>query len=53
MAVKYSVVVPCFNEEATIPAFYEAIIPVMEQTKEKYEIIFVNESNYCLYMINR
>lgn len=45
MAVKYSVVVPCFNEEATIPAFYEAIIPVMEQTKEKYEVIFVNDGS--------
>jgi dolichol-phosphate mannosyltransferase len=45
MAAKYSIVVPCFNEEATIPAFYDAIIPVMEQTKEKYEIIFVNDGS--------
>lgn len=42
---KYSIVVPCFNEEATIPAFYEAIIPVMEQTKEKYEVIFINDGS--------
>ena len=31
MAAKYSVVVPCFNEEATINKFYEAIIPVMDR----------------------
>ncbi len=45
MKAKYSIVVPCYNEEETIPAFYDAIIPVMEQTKEKYEVIFVNDGS--------
>lgn len=45
MSAKYSIVVPCWNEEETIPAFYEAIVPVMNQTKEKYEIIFVNDGS--------
>lgn len=45
MSVKYSIVVPCFNEEETVGAFYDAIIPVMEKTKEKYEIIFVNDGS--------
>lgn len=45
MKAKYSVVVPCFNEEETVNAFYDAIIPVMEQTKDKYEIIFVNDGS--------
>ena len=45
MAVKYSVVVPCFNEEETVGAFYDAVVPVMEQTKEKYELIFVNDGS--------
>ncbi len=45
MSAKYSIVVPCFNEEETIPAFYEAIIPVMDKTKEKYEVIFVNDGS--------
>lgn len=45
MSAKYSIVVPCWNEEETIPAFYEAIVPVMDQTKEKYEIIFVNDGS--------
>ena len=45
MSAKYSIVVPCFNEEETIPAFYEAIILVMDKTKEKYEVIFVNDGS--------
>ena len=43
--VKYSIVVPCFNEEATINAFYDAVIPVMEQTKDRFEIIFINDGS--------
>ena len=45
MAVKYSVVVPCFNEEETVGAFYNAVVPVMDQTKEKYELIFINDGS--------
>lgn len=45
MRAKYSIVVPCFNEEATINAFYDAVVPVMEQTKEPYELIFINDGS--------
>lgn len=45
MAVKYSVVVPCYNEEETIDAFYKAIVPVMDSIKEKYELIFINDGS--------
>lgn len=45
MQTKYSIVVPVFNEEKTIPLFYERIIPVMEKTQESYEIIFVNDGS--------
>lgn len=45
MSVKYSIVIPCYNEQETINAFYDAIIPVMDQTKEKYELIFVNDGS--------
>lgn len=45
MKVKYSVVVPVFNEEEAIPLFYKAIIPVMDKTAESYEIIFVNDGS--------
>lgn len=42
---KYSIVVPCFNEEETVDAFYEAIVPVMNNLNEPYEIIFVNDGS--------
>ncbi len=45
MKVKYSVVVPCFNEEEVLEEFYKAIIPVMDSLKESYEIIFVNDGS--------
>jgi len=45
MQIKYSIIVPVFNEEQSIPLFYERIIPVMDQTKEEYEIIFVNDGS--------
>lgn len=45
MEIKYSIVVPVFNEEQSIPLFYERIIPVMDKTNESYEIIFVNDGS--------
>jgi len=43
--IKFSVVVPVFNEEKTVKTFYNTIIPVMEQTKEEFEIIYVNDGS--------
>lgn len=45
MRAKYSIVVPCFNEQETVNAFYDAVIPVMEQTKDPFEVIFVNDGS--------
>lgn len=45
MKIKYSIVVPVYNEEEAIPLFYKAIIPVMDRLKEPYEIIFVNDGS--------
>lgn len=45
MDAKYSIVVPCYNEEETIDAFYDAIIPVMEGVGEPFELIFVNDGS--------
>lgn len=45
MKAKYSIVVPCFNEEETVEAFYDAVIPVMDGVGEPYEIIFVNDGS--------
>ena len=45
MQIKYSIIVPVYNEEETIPLFYQRIIPVMDKTNEPYEIIFVNDGS--------
>jgi dolichol-phosphate mannosyltransferase len=41
----YSIVVPVFNEEECVTKFYEAMVPVMEQTGEPFEIIYVNDGS--------
>ncbi len=41
----YSVVVPLFNEELVIMESYRRIKDVMDQAKEEYEIIFVNDGS--------
>ena len=38
---KYSLVVPAYNEEKSLPLFYEAVVPMMESLQEEFEIIFV------------
>lgn len=43
--MKLSVVVPCFNEQATINKFYQAIIPVLKSLDCEYEVIFVNDGS--------
>ena len=45
---KLSVVVPCYNDEATVEAFYNAAVPVFETMREgryAFEIIFVNDGS--------
>ena len=41
--IKYSIVVPAYNEEEVIEESYKRLKDVMEQIGEKYEIIFVND----------
>ncbi|MDD4840148.1 MAG: glycosyltransferase family 2 protein [Clostridia bacterium] len=43
--VKYSVIVPVFNEEETIEKFVEEVIPVMKKTDDTFEIIFINDGS--------
>jgi len=44
-----SLIVPCFNEEQTIPLFLEVIMPIMDQVRVSFaldhEIIFVNDGS--------
>ena len=38
-----SVIVPCFNEEESIPLFHEAMEAVKYQIRDQFEYIFVND----------
>ena len=42
---KYSIVVPAYNEEATLRLFYQAAVPVFETLNEEFEMIFVNDGS--------
>lgn len=41
----YSIVAPVFNEEETIPHFYQRIVGVMEQLGEPFELVMVNDGS--------
>jgi Glycosyltransferases involved in cell wall biogenesis len=41
----YSIVAPVFNEEETLPHFYEQVIQVMESVNESFELILVNDGS--------
>jgi len=45
MSIRYSIVVPVFNEELVIEESYRRLHDVMEQTGEDYELIFVNDGS--------
>jgi polyisoprenyl-phosphate glycosyltransferase len=51
--VRYSIVIPMFNEEAVIQETYRRIKKVMGLTHEVYELIFVNDgsTDNCAQMI--
>lgn len=42
---KISVIVPCYNEEESIPFFYEAITKEFKEIKTDYELIFVDDGS--------
>ncbi len=43
---KISVVVPCFNEEEVLPAYYREMCRIMEQMyTEEFELIFVDDGS--------
>ena len=45
MKDKISIVVPCYNEGKTIPVFYAALIPVLEEIDTEYEILFIDDGS--------
>lgn len=42
---KISIVTPCYNEEATVLSFYDAVVPALENTGYDFEIIYVNDGS--------
>ncbi|MDH6363612.1 glucosyltransferase [Enterococcus sp. PF1-24] len=40
-----SIVVPCYNEEATIPLFYQEMEKVHQEIADEFEYIFVNDGS--------
>lgn len=43
--IKYSVIIPAFNEESVIEESYRRIKSVMDLTRETYELIFVDDGS--------
>ncbi|ODP30439.1 Dolichyl-phosphate beta-D-mannosyltransferase [Paenibacillus nuruki] len=43
--MRYSIVVPVYNEEAVVLECYRRLTEVMQQTHESYELIFVNDGS--------
>jgi len=44
--IRYSIVIPVYNEEAVIVQTYQRLKQVMDSTKEPYELIFVNDGSF-------
>ncbi len=43
--IKYSLVVPCFNEAENIEAFFAAVQTAMQGYTDAYEIVFINDGS--------
>lgn len=42
---KISLIVPCYNEQETLPVFYQEVKSVFAQMEYEYELIFVNDGS--------
>lgn len=42
---KISLIVPCFNEEESLPIFYDEVSKVLKKIKCDYELLFVNDGS--------
>lgn len=44
-AIKYSVIIPVYNESRVLPELYNRLVNVMEALKETYELVFVDDGS--------
>jgi undecaprenyl-phosphate 4-deoxy-4-formamido-L-arabinose transferase len=44
-SVEISVVIPVYNEEASLPALYARLYPALDALNRSYEIIFINDGS--------
>lgn len=42
---KISIITPCYNEQESLPIFYQEVTKVLKGIGEEYEIIFVNDGS--------
>ena len=42
---KISIIIPCYNEQETIPYFYEEINKISKTIKKEFEFIFINDGS--------
>jgi undecaprenyl-phosphate 4-deoxy-4-formamido-L-arabinose transferase len=40
-----SVVIPVYNEEESLPALFDRLMPVMEKLNRSYEVVFINDGS--------
>ena len=45
MSIKQSLVIPCFNEEGNVDAFFEVAVKAMADYTADYELVFVNDGS--------
>ncbi len=45
MSELISIVVPCYNEQESLPIFYNTIVPILTNIKCSYELIFVDDGS--------
>src|SRR4051794_37208908 len=44
-SIRYSVIIPVFNEEAVVQETYYRLTQVMKSVEEPYELLFVNDGS--------
>lgn len=44
-ALDFSIVVPMYNEEESLGGFFEAVVPIIRNVSETYEIICINDGS--------